>query len=67
MYGSGNFLVLCRYVWNQKYKKRDTICGSNRNRICYSSSSGSRMQRAEVMIKGLGLRRDAALRAIRRS
>ncbi|XP_052880961.1 30S ribosomal protein S11, chloroplastic-like [Gossypium arboreum] len=49
--------------------------GTRRGPFCYSNRSGNAiravvdqgMQRAEVMIKGPGLGRDAALRAIRRS
>ncbi|KAF3946461.1 hypothetical protein CMV_027276 [Castanea mollissima] len=38
----GNFLVLRWYLWIQGYKKRDTLCSTNRSRKCYSDGSGSR-------------------------
>ncbi|KAK9982862.1 hypothetical protein SO802_034877 [Lithocarpus litseifolius] len=34
--------VLRRYLWIQGYKKRDTLCGTNRSRKCYSDGSRSR-------------------------
>ncbi|KAK2642000.1 hypothetical protein Ddye_023763 [Dipteronia dyeriana] len=55
--GSSYFLVLRQYLLIQGYKKRNAI------RVVTDQG----MQRVEVMIKGLGLERDATLRAIRRS
>ncbi|KAH0446999.1 hypothetical protein IEQ34_024167 [Dendrobium chrysotoxum] len=64
---SGGFLGFRRYFWIQRHKKRNTLCCSSAAFHAIRTLVDQGMQRAEVMIKGPGLGRDAALRAIRRN
>ncbi|KAL2924086.1 30S ribosomal protein S11 chloroplastic [Bienertia sinuspersici] len=61
------FLAFCRYLWIQRQKRGTPFAAQIAVGNTIRTVVEQGMRRAEVMIKGAGLGRDAALRAIRRS
>nr|QUX33651.1 30S ribosomal protein S11 [Handeliodendron bodinieri] len=61
--GSGYFLVFRRYLPIRGYKKRGTLCCSNRRRKYYLSSNGSRYatSRSQYKRSGSGSRKRCSI------